>query len=181
MSEVMMLDGGAGSAVEEVPQYPYIVRGAKIFCPFGTHIRRIDMRYAHGSFIRDKPMMNEDDHVVGIDDNIAPFGGCHSPLKEGDKVDITIGEDEFPMPIGMEEGTDELIFPEPGMVIEDVKLCEPCLIGKWLEAEQETLVGGKPALTMKCHITCSYACTADMEGEGGERITFITDGQEVGG
>ena len=49
-------------------------------------------------------------------------------------------------------------------------------VGKWSEAEEETLVDGKPALTMKCYILCTYACAGDVENPG---ITFIDDGQEV--
>ena len=173
---------------EEIPHYPYVVRGARIFCQYGTHIRRLDMPAAHGAFIRDKAMMNEDDCKVGLDYNIAPFGGCHSPLNEGTRVDITIGPDEEPMPNdydpdGFTEHDDgsitegAFIFPEPGTVIKDVKLCEPDLGDKWLDAEKETLVDGKPALTMKCSIMCSYVCTAgegDYEATG---ISFMDDGQ----
>ncbi|MCL1989418.1 MAG: DUF4280 domain-containing protein [Defluviitaleaceae bacterium] len=156
--------------------YPYVVRGAHIFCPYGTHIRKLDMPYAHGAFIRDKAMLNEDDCEVGLSANIAPFGGCRSPLKEGKEVKITIGEDDLPMPTGYDEATGTLILPDPGHVIEDVKLCEPSLLSeKWLEAEEETLVDGKPALTMKCHLTCAYAC----QDNGEARISFMTDGQAV--
>ena len=163
---------------EEVPHYPYVVRGARIFCPYGTHIRKLDMPAAHGSFIRDRPMMNEDDYKVGLDYNIAPFGGCHSPLNDGKRVDITIGEDEEAMPIGLDEAG-ELVSPGPGTIIEDVKLCEPKLIGKWLDAEKETLVDGKPALTMKCSILCSYACAADADDVGDVAIRFMCNGQGV--
>jgi len=169
---------------EGVPHFPYVVRGARIFCPFGTHIRRLDMPYAHGAFIRDKPMLNEDDCKVGLDYNIAPFGGCHSELNDGKRVDITVGEDEEPMPNARCEETEELIFPEPGTVIKDVKLCKPRLMDKWLDAEKETLVDGKPALTMKCSIMCEYICTdVDEDAEYEYEVTgisFIDDGQEVG-
>jgi len=153
------------------------VRGARIFCPYGTHIRRLDMPVSHGAFIRDRPLMNEDDCEVGLDANIAPFGGCHSPAKDGDKVDIIIGPDEEPMPTGFDEAANTPITPKEGTVIEDVKLCKPRLLGKWLEAEEETLVDGKPALTMKCSLMCAYACTAGFESADSARITFMTDGQ----
>jgi len=157
------------------PHHPYVVRGARFGCRFGTHVRKLDMRAAHGIFIRGNAMMNEDDCVVGIDDNIPPFGGCESPIKDGKTVDVTVGPDDEAMPTGVNGETGELIFPEPGTVIKDVQLCEPELLSKWLDAEATTLVGGKPALTMKCHVICSHACQAN----GAARISFIDDGQDV--
>ena len=159
------------------PHYPYVVRGARIFCQYGTHVRRLDMPAAHGAFIRDKAMMNEADCKVGLSLNIAPFGGCHSPLNQGPRIDITVGPGEEPMPTGFDEATRTAISPPPGTVIPDVRLCVPILGNKWLDAEKETLVDGKPALTMKCSIMCAYVGVSTGETSG---ISFIDDGQEAG-
>jgi hypothetical protein len=155
--------------------FPYVVRGARIFCPFGTHIRKLDMTKSHGAFIRGKAMMNEADCVVGLSYNIAPFGGCHSPNNTQKQIDITVGVDDELMPTGMDEETGGLIRPSPGTTIK-ARLCIPTLLGnRWLEAEENTLVDGKPALTVKCSILCVYAC-GSPEDSG---ITFLDDGQGV--
>ncbi|NDO32789.1 DUF4280 domain-containing protein [[Clostridium] clostridioforme] len=75
-------------AQEEELRYPYAVRGARIYCSFGSHIRKLDMPASHGSKIRDKAMLHEQDCKVGIDQNIPPFGACYSP--ENTEIDIEI-------------------------------------------------------------------------------------------
>ena len=142
--------------------YPYIVRGATMYCSCGTHTRKIDMPVSHGSFIRDKPMMNKTDCKVGLDQNIPPFGACWSETKEGIDIRIEDTTDLFPF-------TDEAGNPiEVPLPIEG-KLCEPELAKEWLDAQEKTLVDGEPALTVKCTITCKY----------GGVIGFMDAGQEV--
>ena len=68
---------------EEETQYPYVVRGATIYCTCGSHTRKLDMPVSHGSYIRDKAMLNNEDCKVGIDQNIPPFGACFSSDKDG--------------------------------------------------------------------------------------------------
>ena len=147
---------------EQEIQYPYVVRGAKIYCSCGTHMRRLDMSVSHGSYIRDKAMMNEGDCKVGIDQNIPPFGACLSPTKDG--IDIKIEDANDLVPIMDENGNPV----EPQLPIEG-KLCEPMLGNKWLDAQEKTLVDGKSAITVNSTITCSY----------GGNIGFMDAGQEV--
>lgn len=143
-------------------QYPYVVRGATMYCSCGTHMRKLDMPVSHGSFIRDKAMMNNADCKVGIDQNIPPFGACLSENKDG--IDIKIEDTKDLVPFTDEEGNPiEISLPIEG------KLCEPKLDTEWSEAQENTLVDGKPALTVKCTITCSYGGT----------IYFMDAGQEV--
>lgn len=147
---------------EQEPQYPYVVRGATIYCTCGTHVRKLDMPVSHGSFIRDKAMMNKADCKVGIDQNIPPFGACWSETKDGIDIKIEDTKDLFPF-------TDENGNPvEMPMPIEG-KLCEPKLAKEWLDAQEHTLVDGKAALTANCTITCCYGGT----------IGFMDAGQEV--
>ena len=143
-------------------QYPYAVRGAKIYCTCGSHIRRLDMPASHGAYIRDKAMMNETDCKVGIDQNIPPFGACFSENKDG--IDIKINDATDLMPYADENGNPV----EPQLPIEG-KLCEPKLAEQWQGAQEDTLVDGKPALKVDCCITCSYGGT----------IAFMDSGQEV--
>ena len=144
---------------EQEPQYPYVVRGATIYCTCGTHMRKLDMPVSHGSFIRDKAMMNNADCKVGIDQNVPPFGACHSETKDG--IDIKIEDSKDLVPLTDEEGNEVPVT----MPIEG-KLCEPKLDSIWAEAQENTLVDGKPALTVKCTITCSYGGTIGFMDAG---------------
>lgn len=147
---------------EEKIQYPYVVRGATIYCSCGSHMRKLDLPVSHGSFIRDKAMMNKADCKVGIDKNIPPFGACMSEKKDGIDIKIEDAKDLVPF-------TDENGNPiQVSMPIEG-KLCEPMLSTEWLDPQEDTLVDGKAAITVKSTITCSY----------GGIIGFIDAGQEV--
>lgn len=142
--------------------YPYVVRGATIYCSCGSHTRKLDMPVSHGSFIRDKAMMNKADCKVGIDQNIPPFGACNS--KEKDGMDIIIEDAKDLVPITDEEGkTIKKSLPIEG------KLCEPKLAKEWSDVQENTLVDGEPALSVNSTITCSY----------GGVIGFMDAGQEV--
>ncbi len=147
---------------EQEVQYPYAVRGATIYCECGTHMRKLDLPVSHGSYIRDKAMMNNEDCKVGLDQNIPPFGACRSDKKDG--IDIKIEDAKDLLPIADENGNPvEIPMPVEG------KLCEPRLEARWAEAQEKTLVDGKPALTVKCTIACSYGGT----------IGFMDAGQDV--
>ena len=140
--------------------YPYVVRGAKIICTFGSHIRRIDMPVCHGSYIRNKPMLNELDCVVGLDANVPSFGACVSP--ENPNMEIIIENPEGVMPLP--DGNDG--FYMPSMPITG-RLCTPMLGAKWVNAHNDTLIDDVPALTTYSTIACKYAGV----------ICFIDDGQ----
>lgn len=154
--------GEQGQEQGQELQYPYAVRGARIYCNYGSHMRKLDMPASHGSKIRDKAMLHEQDCKVGIDQNIPPFGACQSP--ENDEIKIEISDAKDLVPLSDENGNPI----EPTLPIQG-KLCVPQLGDKWLDAQEETLVDGKPAITVKCTITCKYGGT----------ISFIDDGQGV--
>ena len=146
----------------EEMHYPYVVRGATMYCSCGTHTRKLDMPASHGSYIRDKAMMNRTDCKVGIDKNIPPFGACRSETKDG--IDIKIEDTKDLLQVTDEDGNPvEVSLPIEG------KLCEPELAKEWADAQEETLVDGEPALTVKCTITCMY----------GGVIGFMDAGQGV--
>lgn len=149
-------------AEEQELQYPYAVRGAQIYCNYGTHIRKLDMPASHGSKIRGKAMLHELDCLVGIDQNIPPFGACNS--EENGEITIEINDAKDLLPMSDENGNQvPVTLPIQG------KLCVPKLGAKWLDAQAETLVDGKSAVTVKCTIACAY----------GGIIAFIDDGQGV--
>ena len=88
---------------EEV-QFPYLVRGAELYCNCGTHKRRLNLPICHGVYTNGKPMMHEEDCEVGDDKNIPSFGICQSEenpvnkswfAKAGDKIkDFFTGEED---------------------------------------------------------------------------------------
>lgn len=101
----------------EEMHYPYVVRGATMYCSCGTHTRKLDMPASHGSYIRDKAMMNRTDCKVGIDKNIPPFGACRSETKDG--IDIKIEDTKDLLQVTDEDGNPvEVPLPIEG------KLCE---------------------------------------------------------
>lgn len=145
----------------------YIVRGARIYCDMGTHIRRLDMPASHGSYIKDKPMMHEKDCKIGLDQNIPPFGACYSESNEGPNIEIAVANPEDLLPAEvMEDGA----WIPPEMPLKG-KLCTPVLPDQWWDTHEETLVDGEHALTVASFITCS-SC--------GGTIQFLDNGQGVG-
>lgn len=62
---------------EEI-QFPYLVRGAELYCSCGTHKRKLNLPTCHGVYTNGKPMMHEEDCEVGDDKNIPSFGICQS-------------------------------------------------------------------------------------------------------
>jgi len=142
------------AAEAEVAEYPYVVMGATIFCDKGTHFRYLELPLSHGVDVRDIPAMNEDDCKYPA--NIPIFGVC---LSEGNPSgqQVQISDTQEMLPFG-----DGVALPIIG---------KPCLpkVGKWLDAKEDTLVDGKPALTTQCTLICCY----------GGVIGFADDGQGV--
>lgn len=120
------------------------------------------MPASHGSKIREKAMLHDQDCKVGIDQNIPPFGACYSPENGEIKIEIHDAKDLVPM-VDENGNLIEASLPIVGT------LCVPQLGDKWLDAREETLVDGKPAITVQCTIACKY----------GGVISFMDDGQEV--
>lgn len=111
----------------------YIVRGAKMRCNHGSHPRRINLPVSHGSFVNQKPAMNETDSIV--DKNIAYFGICSSGANPNNETIYLVGEN--------------------GGTISG-KRCTPKILSHWLLTKEDTLVEGKPALTTDSQLICAY-------------------------
>jgi hypothetical protein len=105
-------------------------------------------------------MMHERDCVVGLTANIAPFGACQSPANVGQEIII-------PDPTGLVPYQDENGNPVMPPMPVTGRLCIPVLAPKWIDAREDTLVDGVPALTVNCTITCAL----------GGVIGFMNDGQ----
>lgn len=52
----------------------YLVRGALLSCDMGAQPKRLNLLTSHGVYIKDHPMIMEDDCAVNV--NIMPFGVC---------------------------------------------------------------------------------------------------------
>ena len=165
-----MISGALAAVAESFPvppdpQFPFVVRGAKVYCTYGTHITKLDMPLTHGAFLHEKPMLNALDCKVGINYNIAPFGICRSQRNKNQQIDIHEANREELVPID--------VLPDGTWVVPDMPLegrkCIPCLTrNRWADANTQVLLDGEGALTTGCTVACSY----------GGVISFITHGQE---
>ena len=139
--------------------FPYVVRGAGIFCTYGSHLRRLDMPVCHGVYIRGKPVMNEQDCKVGLDANIPSFGACQAPGNPNQQ--IIIKDPTGMMPIVGKNGEPSA----PTMPVTGA-LCTPILGEKWLNAYKDTLIDGVPALRTNCSIACIYQGVIYFHNDG---------------
>ena len=166
---------------EEV-QFPYLVRGAELYCNCGTHKRRLNLPVCHGIYTNGQPLMQEEDCEAGDDKNIPSFGICQSEenpvnkswlAKAGDKIKgFFTGEEE-------EDDAEKIILKtEDGQNVKGYP-CTPCIMGTWkdvYEAEKilrnntdGTSEGDKlSALTQRSFLVCAY----------GGLIEPISSGQE---
>ncbi|WP_340924207.1 DUF4280 domain-containing protein [Paenibacillus sp. FSL R5-0527] len=126
-------------------KYEYAVRGAKIFCECGSHVRRLNLPQSHGAFVNDKPMMNEADCVPEV--NISSFGTCDSPKNESGETVYLISMD--------------------GKEIQG-KPCKFALLagGKWEKTKEQAKVDEKPALTTESELHCSLGGTIRFNSSG---------------
>lgn len=124
----------------------YIVRGAKMRCDKGTHVRKITLPESHGSYASEKPMMNKSDRVV--DKNIGYFGIC-SECKEGEDI---------------------YLIDENGNQLPPGKKCLVKIVDDWSDVKEDTLVEGKAALTTDSWAVCSaYLGKIKFESSGQEK------------
>lgn len=56
----------------------YLVRGAKLNCIYGSHIRKLNLPKCHGVYATGHPMVHELD--CKSKENISSFGVCSSPM-----------------------------------------------------------------------------------------------------
>lgn len=120
----------------------YVVRGASMRCRCGSHPRRINLPVSHGSFVNQKPMLNEEDNK---EDNISSFGICSGPANPSNETIHLVGED--------------------GAVVSG-KPCQPEILAKWLNTKEDALVEGKPALTTASQLICAFGGVIAFENDG---------------
>lgn len=125
-------------------QHIYIVRGAKMRCDHGSHARKINLPISHGTYYKDKPLMNEGDCAA---QNISYFGVCKSPKNPSTEIIYLVGED--------------------GKTVEG-KPCLPVIPDKWTPVKEDTQVEGLPALTQQSCLICEYKGCIRFETTGQE-------------
>ena len=166
---------------EEI-QFPYLVRGAELYCSCGTHKRKLNLPICHGVYTNGKPMMHEEDCEVGDDKNIPSFGICQSEenpvnkswfAKAGGKIkDFFTGEEDT------DDAEKIILKTEDGQNVKGYP-CTPCIVGTWKDAyETEKIVRNHTdgtdegdrlcALTQRSFLVCAY----------GGLIEPVTSGQE---
>lgn len=122
----------------------YVVRGAKMKCDKGTHKKRINLPVSHGTYSNGNPVMNESDNVVGK--NISSFGICKGDCPSNETITVV---------------------NKKGRSITGKK-CQVKILKEWINAKEDALVEGEPALTTDSILICAY----------GGQIRFVTDGQK---
>ncbi len=111
----------------------YIVRGAKMHCNHGSHPRQINLPVSHGSFVNDKPAMNEADSKAI--QNIAYFGICNSGTNPNSENIYLVAEN--------------------GATISGKRCC-PNILANWTKTKEDTKVEGQSALTSESQLICAF-------------------------
>lgn len=113
----------------ETKSLEYLVRGAKLICSNGTHIRHLNLSKCHGVYIGEHPVVHEWDCVAGETENITWFGVC-SP----------VGPDMPPGPNIMCVKTPENSKDGTTGNTQPGKKCQPIIIGTWMDTYDETRI-----------------------------------------
>ncbi|KNY27946.1 DUF4280 domain-containing protein [Pseudobacteroides cellulosolvens] len=121
----------------------YIVRGATMVCSCGSHGRKINLPVSHGSYINNKPMMNQWD-CVPIE-NVPEFGVCSSPANPSNAPVTLVGEDGKPVA---------------------GKPCVPAILSCWMDTKEDTIVDGFAALTTNSKLICSLGGMITFKTDG---------------
>lgn len=121
----------------------YIVRGAKMVCSCGSHGRKINLPVCHGSYVNNKPMMNQLD-CVPIK-NVPEFGVCSSPANPSNAPVTLVGEDGKPVA---------------------GKPCVPAILTCWMNTKEDTIVDGLAALTTDSKLVCSLGGEITFKTDG---------------
>jgi hypothetical protein len=123
----------------------YAVRGACIYCEYGTHTRRLNLPTCHGVYVNEHPIMNATD--CKAEENISYLGICKHPDNPSTETIYLIN-----MEGKQEEG----------------KPCEPLFYSgtTWKKTKETTLIDGEPALTKESELYCAHGGVIHIERSG---------------
>ncbi|MDY5699651.1 MAG: DUF4280 domain-containing protein [Lachnospiraceae bacterium] len=164
-------------------QFPYLVRGAELWCSCGTHKRKLNLPLCHGIYIGGRPIVHEEDCGVGEDKNICAFGICQSEENPANFSFLEkVGENIKSFFTGekkeVEEQEEIILQLEDGTNVKGYA-CRPRIIGTWKDVYKEEKIARNgtnglkeedrlSALTWRSFLVCAY----------GGLIEPITSGQE---
>ena len=172
---------------EEV-QFPYLVRGAELYCNCGTHKRRLNLPICHGVYTNGKPMMHEEDCEVGDDKNIPSFGICQSEenpvnkswfAKAGDKIkDFFTGEEDTDDAEKIADMLHELPdFTDAEWAVASDAFCQDNKISYEFEQKSFNLQKENPVEVLNVH--CTVQDQAKNENEADYEVTVTYTGLDV--
>lgn len=165
----------------------FLVRGAKLQCRKGSHLRKLNIPLCHGVYEGKNPMLHKLDCIVGDDWNIPTFGVCSSGSPELNTPKVMLQ---------LEEYDPENYYESKGPTGENVKgkACSPAIIGTWQETYDLTRIvdngqkdpgdklkrskdtsKGKPSLTMHSFLICKYGGLIEPLTSGQEHIPEAAD------
>lgn len=135
-------------------RYAYRLLKAKCSCGDKTFTQCLNLPEDHGVYFQEKefPLLNANDHVAG--EHILGFGRCTSRKRCNDNIAADL--------IG-----DMLLTPGVNGLIQDFigYRCEPMTIVPWRFADENYLIDGAPALTVKSELSCYYGGKITIETE----------------
>lgn len=135
-------------------RYAYRLLKAKCSCGDKTFTQYLNLPEDHGVYFQNEefPLLNANDHVAG--EHILGFGRCTSRKRCNDSIAANL--------IG-----DMLLTPGVNGLIQDFigYRCEPMTIVPWRFADENYLIDGAPALTVKSELSCYYGGTITIEVE----------------
>ena len=163
----------------------YLVRGARLACQCGSHVRSLNQPKCHGVYATGHPMIHELDCNVGDTEHITFFGVCVSSTPPPGAPTVTykkVAYDDYGEIAETEEDLGVITGPK----------CMPDIIGKkwndtWIltrivdngnkdpidaEKDKDDATKGYPAATVASYLLCKYAEPYY------EKIFPITSGQE---
>lgn len=142
-------------------RYAYRLLKAKCSCGDKTFTQYLNLPEDHGVYFQEEdfPLLNANDHVAG--EHILGFGRCTSRKRCHDNIAANL--------LG------NILLPSVNGLIQEFigYRCEPMTLVPWRFADENYLIDGAPALTVKSELSCYYGGTItieveDMEADGSD-------------
>lgn len=134
--------------INDKTRYAYRLIKAKCSCGDKTFTQYLNLPKDHGVYFQEEefPLLNANDHTAN--ENILGFGRCHSGKRGRDNLGGTML-------------SSVLFGPALGGVVRDLvgSLCEPMTVVPWRFVDENYLIDGAPAITVKSELSCYYGGT----------------------
>ena len=125
-------------------RYAYRLLKAKCSCGDKTFTQYLNLPEDHGVYFQEEdfPLLNANDHVAG--EHILGFGRCTSRKRCHDNIAANL--------LG------NILLPSVNGLIQEFigYRCEPMTLVPWRFADENYLIDGAPALTVKSELSCYY-------------------------